>query len=40
MTKNIYKINITLFFSWDAADTKNKKMNDVNTEKLEGTLKK
>jgi hypothetical protein len=28
------------FFCLDATDTRNKKMNDANTEKLKGTLKK
>jgi hypothetical protein len=37
--------NITPFFSFflfclDVKDTKNKKMNDANTKKLKGTLKK
>jgi hypothetical protein len=30
----------TFFFCLDATDTKKKKMNDANTEKLKGTLKK
>jgi hypothetical protein len=29
-----------LFFCLDVADTKNKKMNDANIEKLKGTLRK
>jgi len=30
----------SFFFCLDAEDTKNKKMNDANTKKLKGTLKK
>jgi hypothetical protein len=35
-----WNITLLLFFCVDDADTKNKKMNNANTEKLKGTLKK
>ena len=41
MIRDINKMKYnTFFFCLDAADTKNKKMNDANTEKLKRTLKK
>jgi hypothetical protein len=35
-----YNPFFSFFFCLDAKDTKNKKMNDANTKKLKGTLKK
>jgi hypothetical protein len=35
-----YNPFFSFFFCLDAEDTKNKKMNDANTKKLKGTLKK
>ena len=40
MIRDNNKMKYNIFFCLDAADTKSKKMNDINTEKLEGILKK
>jgi hypothetical protein len=40
MIRDINKMKSLLCFCLDATDTRNKKMNDTNTEKLKGTLKK
>jgi hypothetical protein len=40
MIRDINKMKSFFFFCLDATDTRNKKMNDANTEKLKGTLKK
>ena len=40
MIRDNNKMKYTPFFFLDDADANNKKMNDANTEKLKGTLKK
>jgi hypothetical protein len=40
MIRDSNKMKYIILFFLDATDTKNKKMNDTNTEKLKGILKK